>query len=156
MVSLCYMAASGKLHFHHLRHLAERRINAIVPHRTCTLYFFFFFLFHSSNTTAPCQLPDSRAWRGHAWSGSSLAQSSITFTFTTAAQNQSCRCFPGDACWPSTGIWDQFNQTIDGRLIATVPLATPCHAPNYDAVVCNALREEWEDPEVQYVYSPRF
>lgn len=71
---------------------------------------------------------------------------------TTAAAKSHCRCFPGDSCWPSSDVWDQFNKTVDGRLIATIPLATPCHAPNYDAAVCKELRGEWLEPEVQYVY----
>ena len=72
---------------------------------------------------------------------------------TAAASNSQCRCFPGDSCWPSSDAWDKFNKTVDGRLIATVPLATPCHAPNYDAKVCKELRGEWQEPEVQYVYT---
>lgn len=79
--------------------------------------------------------------------------SSVVLTLAsvaTAASGQ-CRCFPGDPCWPSSDLWHQFNQTVDGRLIATVPLATPCHAPNYDAAVCQTLRGEWQEPEVQYV-----
>lgn len=62
---------------------------------------------------------------------------------------QSCRCFPGDDCWPAQDVWSSFNETVDGRLIATVPLASPCHAPNYDAEVCKELKNEWMEPEVQ-------
>ena len=69
----------------------------------------------------------------------------------SAQSSQDCRCFPGDECWPSTDIWDKFSQTVDGRLIATVPLATPCHAPNYDAATCDKLRNQWTEPELQYV-----
>lgn len=71
-----------------------------------------------------------------------------------SASNQDCRCFPGEECWPSTDVWDQFNQTVDGRLLATVPLATPCHAPNYDAAACDKLRNRWIDPELQYDIPP--
>ncbi|PYH85196.1 FAD-binding domain-containing protein [Aspergillus uvarum CBS 121591] len=62
----------------------------------------------------------------------------------------SCRCFPGDACWPSISEWAKLNQTVDGRLIKTIPLGKPCHAPDYDAAVCDALKEEWTDPELHY------
>ncbi|KAL4898678.1 hypothetical protein BDV59DRAFT_167331 [Aspergillus ambiguus] len=61
-----------------------------------------------------------------------------------------CRCFPGDVCWPSSEVWSRFNETLDGRLIATVPLGTPCHTPNYDASVCETLREGWTLPQEHY------
>ncbi|CAG7952169.1 unnamed protein product [Penicillium olsonii] len=68
----------------------------------------------------------------------------------SAQASTACRCFPGDACWPSVDVWTQFNETIDGRLIKTVPLGTPCHAPNYDAEKCTTLRDGWTVPEEHY------
>ncbi|KAL4862388.1 hypothetical protein BDV12DRAFT_207283 [Aspergillus spectabilis] len=62
----------------------------------------------------------------------------------------SCRCMPGDTCWPSHATWSRFNQSIDGRLIATVPLGTPCHGSAYNAAECDALRAEWTLPELHY------
>ena len=66
-----------------------------------------------------------------------------------ASDSSSCRCFPGDDCWPSVSTWDAFNQSVDGRLVATVPLAAPCHAPNYDENKCEALKDGWLLPEEQ-------
>lgn len=60
-----------------------------------------------------------------------------------------CKCLPGDACWPSASGWSGLNQTVSGRLIATVPLAHPCHDPDYDAERCQALRDEWQNPALQ-------
>ena len=60
-----------------------------------------------------------------------------------------CRCFPGDDCWPTAEEWTEFNSTIDGKLIKTVPLATPCHGDNYDNATCTELQESWTDPELQ-------
>lgn len=65
----------------------------------------------------------------------------------------SCRCFPGDECWPSRDVWSSFNASVDGRLIATVPLGTPCHTPNYDEAVCETLSNQWMFPAVQYAQS---
>ncbi|KAL4786903.1 hypothetical protein BJX76DRAFT_354715 [Aspergillus varians] len=62
----------------------------------------------------------------------------------------SCRCFPGDPCWPAPATWDQFNRSIDGRLIATKPLGQPCHAPYYDKELCTQLQQEWTLPERHY------
>lgn len=63
-----------------------------------------------------------------------------------------CKCFPGDDCWPTTEEWSEFNSTIDGKLIATVPLAHPCHDNgfgSYDEAECTKLQNAWLDPETQ-------
>lgn len=65
-------------------------------------------------------------------------------------QYTECRCFPGDACWPSVAEWNAFNQTIGGKLIANVPLASVCHNSEfgpYDAEKCSSLRSNWFAPE---------
>jgi len=62
-----------------------------------------------------------------------------------------CKCFPGDACWPSTSTWSSLNETVNGKLIATVPLAAVCHDgstshpdwPAYDEAACAALQQRW-------------
>ncbi|KAJ5085929.1 hypothetical protein N7532_010700 [Penicillium argentinense] len=73
-----------------------------------------------------------------------------------ASDSSSCRCFPGDDCWPSVSTWNSFNQSVDGRLIATVPLATPCHAPEYNEKKCETLKEGWLLPEEHYQSSSSF
>jgi len=60
-----------------------------------------------------------------------------------------CKCFPGDACWPSASAWNTLNETVGGRLIATVPLAQACHDPNYDSARCQSLRDGWQNPATQ-------
>ncbi|KAF2805464.1 isoamyl alcohol oxidase [Mytilinidion resinicola] len=54
-----------------------------------------------------------------------------------------CRCIPQDPCWPSTADWDRLNDTLSGRLIATVPLAHVCHDPQYNQTACDALKKGW-------------
>ncbi|KAK1590108.1 FAD binding domain-containing protein [Colletotrichum navitas] len=61
-----------------------------------------------------------------------------------------CRCYPGDACWPTAANWDAFNQTIGGRLIATVPIGAPCHDSSfgaYNEAECTALQNVWSQAE---------
>lgn len=60
-----------------------------------------------------------------------------------------CRCMPGDLCWPTSAEWDRLNQTLDGSLIRNVPIASPCHGLEFDAVACQALRDVWTKPETQ-------
>ncbi|PIG82789.1 FAD binding domain protein [Aspergillus arachidicola] len=64
--------------------------------------------------------------------------------------DSNCRCFPGDPCWPAQDVWAKFNESVDGRLVATVPLGTPCHDPNYNAAECQKLSEQWTDPALHY------
>ncbi|KAI0124074.1 FAD binding domain-containing protein [Xylariales sp. AK1849] len=66
---------------------------------------------------------------------------------------------PGDAEWPSIEEWGQLNDTVQGRLIAAVPLASICHGSEYSETACDSLRESWvyaaphiEDPTS--IYSP--
>ena len=66
--------------------------------------------------------------------------------FSAALQ---CRCFPGEACWPTSADWTNLNSSVDGRLIATIPIGSPCHDPTYDAARCLAIQEKWFDPSEQ-------
>lgn len=74
---------------------------------------------------------------------------SLLAALSQASPSPSCRCFPGDSCWPSDREWSQFNKTIDGRLVKTVPLGAPCHAPSYNAETCAVLKDGWLLPEEQ-------
>ncbi|KAI5862507.1 hypothetical protein GGS23DRAFT_610167 [Durotheca rogersii] len=67
-----------------------------------------------------------------------------------------CRCFPGDACWPTPAEWAAFNATVGGRLVATTPLAAPCHQSSlgdYDAAACRAVRDAWWLPQTHLASS---
>lgn len=50
-----------------------------------------------------------------------------------------------DPCWPSSQEWATLNETISGRLIHTVPLASVCYQsePNYNSEACNAVLANW-------------
>ncbi|KAF2850025.1 FAD-binding domain-containing protein [Plenodomus tracheiphilus IPT5] len=56
-----------------------------------------------------------------------------------------CRNIPGDAGWPSEKEWQYLNATVEGRLVATVPLGSVCHTKGdfaaYDAATCATLGE---------------
>ena len=62
----------------------------------------------------------------------------------------SCRCMPSDTCWPTVQEWSRFNVSLGGKLIATVPLASPCHVPHYDASTCQYLQKNWNIPSLQW------
>jgi hypothetical protein len=65
----------------------------------------------------------------------------------------SCRYLPGDDGWPTEAQWAEFNSTVGGRLVATVPLGSPCHDPTYIAAECASLQSQWLEPQLQYVHT---
>lgn len=75
----------------------------------------------------------------------------------TPDSNSSCYCLPQDPCWPSPQQWAHFNYTIAGALIATTPIASPCHSHSpftpYDAVRCATIRNTWPLPSTHYTTS---
>jgi hypothetical protein len=82
------------------------------------------------------------------------ARELISRSYSTNPTN-SCRVLPGDAQWPKVSDWNSLNKTIQGRLIASVPLSSVCHdAPfnNYNADACAAVQTTWNETKLtQYV-----
>ncbi|TGO08749.1 hypothetical protein BTUL_0193g00010 [Botrytis tulipae] len=65
---------------------------------------------------------------------------------------KSCRCFPGDLCWPSVSEWAAFNTSVNGRLISTIPIGSVCHEffrnqSTYNVSKCTDLQAAWIDPQ---------
>ncbi|KAI1095734.1 FAD/FMN-containing isoamyl alcohol oxidase MreA [Rostrohypoxylon terebratum] len=65
-----------------------------------------------------------------------------------------CRFIPGDPAWPSQSDWDSLNETVNGNLIATIPLAAPCHTTVlgqsnvlFSEDECSKLRDAWFTPQ---------
>ncbi|EPE26888.1 FAD-binding protein [Glarea lozoyensis ATCC 20868] len=71
---------------------------------------------------------------------------------SSASGASQCRCFPGDACWPSTSTWNTLNNTVGGRLIKTVPIGAVCHdtfpGVSYNAKKCADVQGNWARPEL--------
>ncbi|KAH9226324.1 hypothetical protein K456DRAFT_1933660 [Colletotrichum gloeosporioides 23] len=67
------------------------------------------------------------------------------FAFAGGTLASACKCTPSDTCWPSLSEWESFNQTISGKLIRTVPLASVCYKsePNYNEDSCNTVLSNW-------------
>jgi hypothetical protein len=55
------------------------------------------------------------------------------------------RCAFGDDCWPNDSSWQSFNDSVSGHLIRSVPSAAVCHQERYDAALCDAAKQEWEN-----------
>lgn len=78
-----------------------------------------------------------------------LCLSATALAGASVSTSEDCHCLPGDECWPAASSWTALNSTVGGRLVATVPIGTPCHDPHYDAVACAALQAEWNEPQTQ-------
>lgn len=74
-----------------------------------------------------------------------VAQSS----FASATATDDCHCLPSDSCWPSASTWTALNTTVDGKLLATVPIGSVCHGDTYDATACATLQDDWTLVETQ-------
>lgn len=95
-----------------------------------------------------------RAWMavrlmGQVGATSPPASSLAVSTNPTNSLLSTCRKLPQDADWPSAQDWAQLNQTVGGRLIATVPVAHVCHDPAYNATACAWFKENWLTVEAQ-------
>ncbi|KAF2199995.1 FAD-binding domain-containing protein [Delitschia confertaspora ATCC 74209] len=77
----------------------------------------------------------------------------LIFFLSNASPPPQCRCFPGDPCWPSAPEWDAFNKTLNGKLIATIPVGSVCHGTTYNTQKCAQLRANWKLPETHYTTS---
>ncbi|KAK7978485.1 FAD binding domain-containing protein [Apiospora saccharicola] len=83
-----------------------------------------------------------------AWQSAALVAAAATpYIPRSADAAPGCYCMPGDACWPSADTWSTLNSTVSGRLVATVPIGSPCHDPTYDADACAALQSGWQLPQ---------
>ncbi|RFU78917.1 fad binding domain-containing [Trichoderma arundinaceum] len=74
-------------------------------------------------------------------------------TADTTAYKPSCRNLPGDSGWPSAAAWSALNSAVHGRLVATVPIGTPCHDPKYNKAACATLQANWPLPQTHYTTS---
>ncbi|KAF7343032.1 FAD binding domain protein [Mycena venus] len=72
-----------------------------------------------------------------------LASWIVSFLVSNVKDSRSCKTIPGDATWPSDVEWSNFNESIGGRLIKTIPIAQSCHTPHYDESNCAQIRAQW-------------
>ncbi|KAI0886568.1 FAD-binding domain-containing protein [Annulohypoxylon maeteangense] len=76
-------------------------------------------------------------------------------TVTNASSH--CKVLPGDDAWPKVSDWNSLNRTVNGRLIASVPVASVCHDQpfnNYNADTCTTLQNTWADPTLLRINNP--
>lgn len=84
---------------------------------------------------------------------------SILFTLlsitglTVAGHDRVCRAIPDTSSWPSTRKWASLNNTVEGRLISTVPLAAPCHLTfnnqsTYNKEECDKIIAGWSTESI--------
>ncbi|KAI1389103.1 FAD/FMN-containing isoamyl alcohol oxidase MreA [Hypoxylon trugodes] len=82
-----------------------------------------------------------------------LANLVLTASAEGISTPSGCRTIPGDISWPTSEQWDLLNRTVNGNLIATIPIAAPCHetlfgepSPIFNQAECDALLNTWFYP----------
>jgi hypothetical protein len=65
-----------------------------------------------------------------------------------APRATTCKCYPGDSCWPTDAQWSALNQTVGGRLVKAIPPGAVCYesfqgTPTEDAAKCAAVAAQW-------------
>ncbi|KAK3937721.1 FAD-binding, type 2 [Diplogelasinospora grovesii] len=65
-------------------------------------------------------------------------------------QTSSCKCLPGDSCWPSASQWQKLNTSANGNLLAVRPAGSVCYQtfngqpnPQYNADACATAKNGW-------------
>ncbi|OAL47121.1 FAD/FMN-containing protein [Pyrenochaeta sp. DS3sAY3a] len=53
------------------------------------------------------------------------------------------RCTAQDACWPTVDEWNDFNSSVNGRLLSSRPTAYVCHGTEYNNALCEIAKANW-------------
>ena len=66
----------------------------------------------------------------------------------------SCKCYEGDACWPSAPSWTALNASVNGLLQKVVPPAAVCYnsfdgQSYYNAKECTTVTNSWANETFQ-------
>lgn len=72
----------------------------------------------------------------------------LEYFVSSGPEPSECRILPQDDNWPKKNIWESFNRSVDGRLIRTIPIGTPCHQENFDLEKCQYVQDSWHEPEL--------
>ncbi|KAK1831660.1 6-hydroxy-D-nicotine oxidase [Podospora conica] len=71
---------------------------------------------------------------------------------TWKGKKYGCKCYYGDACWPSATEWKSLNKTVSGQLVPFIPPEAACHnffngtlftVPTYNATECAYVTENY-------------
>ena len=86
-----------------------------------------------------------------------LADQSLVAREDPTSSAKQCRCYPGDACWPSTSQWSALNQTVGGRLVRVIPPGAACYPtfngiPTADAAQCAEVASQWGNATWMYAF----
>ncbi|THU90643.1 FAD binding domain protein [Dendrothele bispora CBS 962.96] len=76
-----------------------------------------------------------------------LLKAVIVAALASFTIGKNCRILPTDPSWPTQDVWDAFNNSVDGRLVKTIPLGNPCHDPTFNQEQCDTIRNNWHIPE---------
>ncbi|OQU95118.1 hypothetical protein CLAIMM_01367 [Cladophialophora immunda] len=74
----------------------------------------------------------------------------VALPANVSPSSRSCKCIPGDKCWPSDTLWELFNFTVGGNLIRTQPVAASCYpGPASNPAQCARVDVNWANATFQ-------
>lgn len=58
-----------------------------------------------------------------------------------------CKCLPGDSCFPTQAVISSFEKTLSRPLIHPRPIAAVCfpHDPSFNAAACEVIKSNWHN-----------
>ncbi|KAF2755342.1 isoamyl alcohol oxidase [Pseudovirgaria hyperparasitica] len=92
------------------------------------------------------------------------ANTKLSTIVSRSDQKYSCKCYPGDHCWPAADKWNALNTTVNGALRSVVPAAAVCHesfqgSPTYNAEACAEVNKNihseswWTDQPIETMWT---
>lgn len=57
----------------------------------------------------------------------------------------SCRCVPGNNCWPSPEDWSAFNNSVNGHVFPLRPVGWPCSPEGYNQDQCQEVIRQFHN-----------
>jgi hypothetical protein len=77
-----------------------------------------------------------------------LVLSRLSPSACAPAKYAGCKLLPEDWNWPTRHEWNQLNITLNGALLSSIPLGSPCHGPSFNDAECAVLKNKWNDPQI--------
>jgi len=76
---------------------------------------------------------------------------------TRAGNAYSCKCYPGDSCYPAAQAWKDLNTTVNNNLLVALPPTAPCYGSvdgiqTFNAAKCADVQRHFTEEQWTYVF----
>ncbi|KAI8898797.1 hypothetical protein BC833DRAFT_564654 [Globomyces pollinis-pini] len=67
------------------------------------------------------------------------------FLMNAIVKASNCFCH-SENCWPNNQLWENFNSSVNGRILDIIPMNSVCRLDNYDAKACSEVKSNFTNP----------